>query len=147
MSPFRYLVSPPDDLYTPLAVGTIDIDKPGSEHSISFENKYSGTHMVALVVNNPPPVGQDYEIGPLELSLVVSKNGNILMEKTVDQHFYPFWGHGKGYSGMALLNYEVPGDLPKNEILNFRITVLEGNAALTKKYENIRFLIGKISDE
>lgn len=143
----RYLLNTQKDLYAPLAIADAKAHGKGYEMTARFENRYLGTHMIALVVENHLPIGEDYEIEQLGASLVVARNGSVVLEKTIDKPVYPFWGHLGDYSGFALLNYEVPQDLPRGGELNCWVRLSDDGVGLMEKYGSVRLLIAKVSDK
>lgn len=147
MSRLRYALFPPDDLYAPLVISPLNTPKDISNYSVTFKNKYTGRHIIGLIVDNPPPIGESYEIDNLALAIAVSQNGKVLIEQTTDESVYPFWGHSGQYSGLALVNYKVPDELPRNQELQCEIIIENSRAAFMQKYDNIRLFIAKISDK
>ncbi len=102
--------------------------------------------MIGLVIDNPPPIGQSYKVDNLALAFEIRLNENVLLKKNIDKPLYPFWGINRR-SGVALFQYEVPEDLPKDEMLICRLTIIGDNDQFAKKYQNPHILITKDSDK
>ena len=68
------------------------------------------------------------------------------ISKIISEPYFPFWG-AKSNSGIALLRYRVPEDLPLNTKLEATITIEKSDPQFEAKYGGTKLYIKKMSDE
>ncbi len=146
-SSLRYLIIPPKDLYMPLVLEPLDLLIKGKKYRYEYKNKYSGEHMVAIIVDNPPRIGEDYNVNKLSLKLEVKLNKQTLLLSSVESPLSLFWTHAGQYNGFAILRYSAPDDLPLDTPLSIVISAEGDNSDLLEKYSGIKILVSKTSDK
>ena len=139
---FNWLFSP-SDLYSRLAVSTIDLAKEGERYHVTFENRYPGLHWFAIQVEEPPAAGKAYE-GEFILRLEVNSNGKPILSELVEGPGDPYLSREGGF---VLHRYRVPGDLPLRETLNAEITIVKASETFESKHGLSELVVKKLSDE
>ncbi len=76
----------------------------------------------------------------------IEENGINTISKIVSEPYFPFWG-AKSNSGIALLHYRAPEDLPLDKVLKAIVTIEKPDPAFEAKYGKTRLYIKKMSDE
>lgn len=120
-SPLFNLLFSPSDLYEPLAISEITVSEGGAKIAKEFSNKYPGSHTVGILVSNPTSVGESYDMD-FTVKIQIAENGIIKEDKVISEPYFPFWG-AKSNSGIALLHYRVPDDLPLNSNQEVIVTI------------------------
>jgi len=141
-----YMVFSPDDLYVPIVLAPFDVANSSSSYTTSFENKYPGFHAIGLIVQKPPPVGEGYKVD-FELEVSVLKGDKALLSQHLSQPILPFWSGEIGTSGVGLLTYQVPDDLPEDENLTLVVKVLKSGTEFVNLYGKTQLFVKKFSDE
>jgi len=139
-----FMLNQPKDLYDFIVNERIDIIKKGT-YNFEFVNKYDGKHSVGIILEN------------FLDSLYFSKS-NFKLRLKIDFYLkerlvfsniknvsYPF--KGKKGSGFIFLTYSCPSNLPRNQLIICKVTIIEPDYELFKKYGPVRFYVQKMSDE
>ena len=140
--------SKPVEIYQPIILEPINLNAVGKTYEYKFRNYYEGKHSVSIVVGNPPQIGESYDPYSLDLNLEIYLDSKLILEKSVKSGLYPFWDVSENkLSGLSLLNYNAPSEVPINKDILLKLRVLSDNQEFHKRFKNARILIKKISDE
>ncbi len=141
IGPFLNLISPPSDLYFPLA--SIKMEPEKTEYILSFSHKYLGNH--ALTATSPKPVKEANPIySDISITLSISDGAIKLlsMEPNKANQFF-----GRTDYGAFLARYKVPKDLPVSKPLTATV-IISGNLSGFLERRGATFLtIKKFSDQ
>ena len=141
-----YLAFSPDDLYTPIVLIPYDVSTKGYSYTGTFVNKYPGLHGIGFIVPKPPPLGEGYVID-FALDVTVTDGKQLLLSRRANNPILPFWGGGSGRSGVAVLDYHVPGDLPEDMVLTITVEVVQSDPRFLELYGSPQLFVQKFSDE
>lgn len=141
-SPIGRLLWPPEDLYTPLVLKNLDVSRKGEIVEAEFNNQYEGTHDLGIYVSKRI----ESELKS-QLRITVSGDKGVILERVLDRNEFQFWGWEKGKSGVALMVYEAPSELPLNVPLRIRAEVVVPDKEFIKKYGPTMFFVRKMSDK
>ena len=120
LGPLLNLVSPPPDLYNPLA--SIELEPEKTEYILLFSHRYIGNH--ALMVSSSKPViekNPKYDDIAVSFSVFGSKEEVYI---TANEKPGQFWGRND--YGAFLASYKVPKDLPTSKQLTATV-IISGN--------------------
>ena len=134
----------PSEKYSPQILGEISFQSGDSIVSAEYANKYEGYYVLALISDAPTPTGQRYDISNLNINIEITLSGNKLVSKNVSSYTFEFWGKN---SGVALIEYDVPDDLPLGVPLLFSVRISESSYKSLKDYQLKTLAIVKMSDE
>ncbi len=133
------LLSPPQDLFNPLATEYLDQNK--KDYKFQFRHKYVGSHYVELAFNKNTP---KFKISDnLELYYVVKNDNKVLFQqssKVVSQ----YWG--QNHNGLIFITYAIPQTLPVNVTLDTTVTVSGDIKAFLKDHGPTQIVVRKGSD-
>lgn len=117
----------------------------GTGSTFEFMNHYEGAHAIVLTTQSPLPIGRGYPNSPLDISVEVRADSEVLFEANVEAYAFPFWG--REFSGVAIMRYNVPVELPKDKKLELSIVIgdLANQFITANKFSDL--LILKFSDE
>lgn len=141
LGPLLNFVSPPPDLYNPLA--SIELEHEKSEYTLLFSHKYLGNH--ALKVSSPNPPNEDnprYDDISVSFS-VFDENKEVF--KMINGKPGQFWGHND--YGAFFAWYRVPRDLPVSKQLKAEIKITGNLKKFLHRRGNTIVKIQKYSDE
>lgn len=133
------------DKYDPLLVQAINLNSFEAGYEFEYQNKYDGNHAIVLAAEIPVPIGQDYDTVGLEADITLVSTSAKRLSKSVNGHLYPFWGNN--YSGIGLVQYVVPIDLPKEEQVVMSIVFNEESREILERYQFTKLLVLKQSDK
>lgn len=133
------------DRYDPLLEKELELEKFTTLHQYEYEHIYDGNHAIVLASEDPVEIGEDYNTAGLELKVELTSKSGKKIDQLVDGHLYPFWGDK--YSGIGLIRYVVPSDMPKNELMKIKIEFSQESINILKKYKFTKLLILKLSDQ
>lgn len=141
IGPLLNLVSPPSDLYLPLA--SINLDPEIKEYPLSFSHEYLGNH--ALMVASPRPPKEDSpSYADISVSLAVF-DGQKALFKTESGKVGQFWGRDD--YGAFLVPYKVPKDLPVSRDLTAKVQISGNLKGFLGRRGSTVLKIQKFSDE
>lgn len=140
------LVFPPEGLYDLILLAPYDVSHSNYTYEATFENKYPGFHMIGFIVPNPPKITESYEID-FVLRVQVMKGQEILLSKLNETPGLPFWGGEKESSGVGLIRYQVPEDLPEDTSLKIIVEVVKPSSKFIANYGEPKLFVKKFSDE
>ena len=141
---YNFLFSP-DDLYQTLDESDFDLSSQGIERELKFKIKYPGNHWLAILVESPPETTEKYK-SDFDVKIQIFDKEGILTESVVSDSSLWFYG-GQQRSGFALATFKVPSDLPLDQQLNIRVSVVKESPGFTKLYGKHRIIMSKFSDE
>jgi hypothetical protein len=141
IGPLLNLISPPSDLYLPLATITLDPEIP--EYTLTFSHQYPGNH--ALMVASPRPLKEKSpSYADISVSMAVFDGQKELSGMASDK-VGQFWGR-EDY-GAFLVSYKVPRDLPISRELTAKIKISGDLRGFLERRGNTVLKIQKFSDE
>jgi len=141
IGPLLNLISPPSDLYLPLA--SIALDPEISEYTLRFSHKYPGNH--ALMVASPRPLKEESpSYADISVSMAVFDGQKELLGMASDKAGQ-FWGR-EDY-GAFLVSYKVPRDLPISRELTAKVKISGDLGGFLERRGNTVLKIQKFSDE
>ena len=133
------LVSPPKDLWVPLASDVISHDR--KEYGFLITHKYVGNHDV--FISFKPLESMEVAENDFKVRIIMEKDGKVLYDKT-SQKGQPFWS--KDDSGLTFHHYKVPEDLPIHTPINAKIYIDGDIDTFIKHYGAAKIVVGKGSD-
>lgn len=142
--PLYMLITPPTDLYAPLAVSPAVLDEKTASYRFVIEHKYAGTHELGVSVEKqiPMPV-RTYDWGA-RYRVVFSVEGKPIKTEIFGANPSPWWRQYE--SGFSLLSYEVPRDLPLGKPIVCEIVALEPGQGFHSQYGSSSFYISKSAE-
>jgi hypothetical protein len=144
-SPLFNLVFPPADLYSVLDASSVDLTAEGGTTALNFANRYPGQHTIGILVERPTPTARSYRMD-FALDIAVRRDHEVLLAASVNEPYMLFWG-GEGNSGIAMLKYTVPGQLPLGVPLRAEVTVVRPDPEFPVRYGSTTLYVKKMSDE
>jgi hypothetical protein len=136
----------PEDLYVPLVLAPYKVSQQNYSYETTFENKYPGFHMIGFIVPNPPQITESYDVD-FVLRVQIMKGEEILLSGLTESPSLPFWGGKNGSSGVGLMRYQVPEDLPEDTSLQIKIEVVKPSGKFVANYGEPKLFVKKFSDE
>jgi|LGVF01.2.fsa_nt_gb hypothetical protein len=141
IGPLLNLVSPPPDLYLPLA--SIALDPEITEYTMSFSHQYPGNHAL-MVASSRPLKEKSPSYADISVSMAVFDGQKELFRKASEKAGQ-FWGR-EDY-GAFLVLYKVPRDLPISRELTAKIKISGNLRGILERRGRTVLKIQKFSDE
>jgi hypothetical protein len=129
-----------------LAESTFNLSKKGLTKQFDIIHKYPGNYWIAILVEKPLDSGGYYDSN-FKVQISIINGGRVILERTVSDTSFYFYGGKMEHSGFSLFNYKVPSELPIGVPLSIKIKVLEENIGFCNKYGQQNIIISKFSDE
>lgn len=139
-----YMFAPPKDLYEYLVIKHIDILKAEAQE-YQFKNKYDGIHSVGILLDN---FSNELYLNKKQPNLKFKMDFYVkdkLIISCTKSEGEPFVG--KRGSGYSYLVYHCPNDLPKNELVTCKVSIIEFEKEFFDKYGPVKFYVQKMSEE
>jgi len=134
------LVSPPKDLFEPLAMQEISPNQ--QEYDFVIKHKYVGNHVIDISVGRLGSM--DKLKNDFKVRCIVQKDGQVLYDETLDKG-WSYWGGSS--DGLTFQRYRVPQDLPIDTLLKVKV-IIEGDLnSFVSDYGPTKLIIRKGSDE
>ncbi len=137
------LLFPPDDLYGPLAIESIELVDTETNR-LAYQHKYPGRHEIGILLG-----GEDarhtFEVGTNIVlhAKIECEAGGVEYSRVIDEGS-PFIGrYGSGYT---LDVYNVPDDLPLDARVICEITITGLNTDFVRRQGVHRVFVEKFSD-
>lgn len=129
-------VVPPRDLYDSLGEIGIDISRRGT-WSLSFVNKYVGPHVMGLHLGNRSD-DLYWSDTPIKLRVVINfyEADKLILSRSLETK--PSIFSGRKGSGIALVTYECPADLPRAVPITAKVVVVEPDPELQAEWGPIK---------
>ena len=141
LGPLLNLLSPPDDLYAPLAEEQLVSAK--RTYLMHVAHKYVGDHAIEIVIPSEGSVGTQ---GQIQLGISAKFfHANQVVFQSAEKNGWPFWGinsHGFGF-----VRYSVPSDIPVRKPLHVEITVQGDIESFLRENGTSMIKLVKSSDE
>ena len=132
------LISPPDDLYIPVATHSVSFQSKGATTEFRFTPKYKDTYEVGIfAVGDPIPATYKFS-GELRIEFIQS--GEIISSQTVT-NFSSGTYAGKDmdhYSSLALCSFHVPLQGRSMDEITVRISVLKPDQEFEKFKDKVK---------
>jgi len=139
------LLFPPNNIYDPLVVETLDISDGHAKTNVAINNRYMGSHEIGLLFSKFDPAllyQRKYELHLLaNITCYVGDELHYSQSLNMGDPFL-----GKIGSGFSLATYVVPKDLPLDQSINCVFSVSNLNKEFVEKYGPVKLYIKKISD-
>lgn len=135
---------PPTNLYKPILNIQLDAELEACARQFRFVHPYVGDYEAGLVRAGPVPV----LVGPTPVDLrifIAFNTEGQLYEAVIGADQSPWWGRTE--SGVTLLRYSVPNDLPVLKVVECTMQVKHADKAVKAQYQNTRFYVRKASEK
>ncbi len=137
--PLLSLVSPPEDLWVPIASTALELNK--IEYNFNLSHKYVGNHDVGISVQKMQGIGS---IGnDLIMDFSLKHHDNISLSKTT-QSIGTFWGRKD--CGLRFLTYQVPDIVPVDKPIKAKVIIRGNIEEFISSYGEATLYIKKGSD-
>jgi len=144
-SPMLNLVFPPRDIYHPLAQIPFSTSSADKEYTSLFTTKYPGRHSIEVIVTKPVKVMEAYGEAFTVGVAIKDEAGAVLVDRMIAPPYSPFWGISE--SGLKLLNFKTPDDVPLGNPLEVYVKVKTKDGSFESKHGPLELRIVKVSDE
>lgn len=145
-STFYNFLFNPENYWTPLITADLDLTSLGSSITDTVYHQYPGLYSISLNVENPIPVAQPYDTD-FELNFSFTQGDEVILSYKGEHLKTPFWSAIEGESGITILSYYVPEDIPIREEMKFSVVVYKSDQNFKEKYGDTDIQIRKLSDE
>jgi hypothetical protein len=139
------LVFPPRDLFQPLVMVQIDLNRESEETIATFEHRYRGPHALGIKVGHklPMPV-HTYDWGGRFVAILEESDREVLRRFTGESP-NPWWSHSE--SGFHFFHYGVPQDAPLGHPIKLRFQIVKKGSGFPQIYGRSSLYVGRISSK
>ncbi len=136
----------PKEFTKPMLISKIEINKK-EVFSGYIVNKYPGNYDIDLIPTKKLQALKKYKLNS-SILIETYDNEALIYKKQVSLHeMVHFWNDGKFGTGITILDYEVPQDMPRNKKLKLTLSILEQDSEFNKDYGSTTLVVRKGSDE